>query len=34
MIQSGGFRGRILGPLLKTELLLIKDVVKALAKAF
>ena len=32
MIQSGGFLGRLLGPLLKTGLPLIKDVVKPLAK--
>ena len=34
MIQSGGFLGRLLGPLLKTELPLIKDVIKPLAKSF
>ena len=34
MIQSGGFLGRLLGPLLKTELPLIKDVTKPLAKSF
>ena len=28
MIQSGGFLGRLLGPLLKTGLLLIKSVIK------
>ena len=28
MIQSGGFLGRILGPLLKTGLPLIKNVIK------
>ena len=33
MIQSGGFLGRLLGPLLKTELPLIKNVVKPLAKS-
>ena len=33
MIQSGGFLGRLLGPLLKTRLLLIKNVVKPLAKS-
>ena len=33
MIQSGGFRGRLLGPLLKTGLLLIKTVIKPLAKS-
>ena len=34
MIQSGGFLGRLLGPLLKTGLPLIKNVIKALAKSF
>ena len=33
MIQSGGFLGRLLGPLLKTGLPLIKNVVKPLAKS-
>ena len=33
MIQSGGFLGRRLGPLLKTRLLLIKNVIKPLAKS-
>ena len=33
MIQLGGFPGRLLGPLLKTVLLLIKSVVKPLAKS-
>ena len=33
MIQSGGFLGRHLGPLLKTGLPLIKNVIKALAKS-
>ena len=33
MIQSGGFLGKLLGPLLKTELPLIKIVIKALAKS-
>ena len=33
MIQSGGFLGRLLGPLLKTRLLLIKNVIKPLAKS-
>ena len=33
MIQSGGFLGRLLGPLLKTGLPLIKNVTKALAKS-
>ena len=28
MIQSGGFLGRLLGPLLKTRLPLIKNVIK------
>ena len=32
IIQSGGFRGRLIGPLLKTGLLLIKNVIKPLAK--
>ena len=32
MIQSGGFRGRLLDPLLKTGLPLIKNVIKPLAK--
>ena len=33
MIQSGGFRGRLLDPLLKTGLPLIKNVIKPLAKS-
>ena len=33
MIQSGGFLGRVLGPLLKTGLPLIKIVIKPLAKS-
>ena len=33
MTQSGGFLGRLLGPVLKTRLLLIKNVTKALAKS-
>ena len=33
MIQSGGFPGRLLGPLLKTGLPLIKNVIKPLAKS-
>ena len=33
MIQSGGFRGRLLGPLLKTRLALIKNVIKPLTKS-
>ena len=33
MIQSGGFFGRLLGPLLKTGLSLIKNVIKPLAKS-
>ena len=33
MIQSGGFLGRLLSPLLKTGLLLIKIVIKPLAKS-
>ena len=32
MIQSGGFLGRLLGPLLRTGLPLMKSVIKALAK--
>ena len=32
MIQSGEFLGRLLGPLLKTGLPLIKNVIKPLAK--
>ena len=33
MIQLGGFLGRLLGSLLKTGLLLIKNVIKSLAKS-
>ena len=33
MIQSGGFLGKLLGPLLKTGLALIKDVITLLAKS-
>ena len=33
MIQSGGFLGRLLGPLLKTGLPLIKNVIKPPAKS-
>ena len=33
MIQSGGFLGKILGPLLKTGLPLLKNVIKPLAKS-
>ena len=33
MIQSGGFLGRLLGPLLQTGLPLIKNVIKPLAKS-
>ena len=33
MIQSGGFLGRLLGPLLKTGLRLIKNVIKPLVKS-
>ena len=33
MIQSGGFLGRLLGPLLKTGLPLIKNVIKPLVKS-
>ena len=34
MIQSRGFLGRLLGPLLKTGLPLIKNIIKPLAKIF
>ena len=33
MIQLGGFLGRLLGPLLKTELPLMKSVIQPLAKS-
>ena len=33
MIQSGVFLGRLLGPLLKTGLPLIKNVIKPIAKS-
>ena len=33
MIESGGFLGKLLGPLLKTGLPLIKNVIKPLAKS-
>ena len=33
MIQSGGFLSKLLGPLLKTGLPLIKNVITALAKS-
>ena len=33
IIQSGGFLSRLLGPLLKTGLPLIKNVIKPLAKS-
>ena len=33
MIQSRGFLGRLLGPLLKTGLPLIKNIIKPLAKS-
>ena len=33
MIQSGEFLGRLLSPLLKTGLSLIKNVIKPLAKS-
>ena len=33
MIQSGGFLGKLLGPLLKTGLPLIKNVINPLAKS-
>ena len=32
-MQSGGFLGRLLGPLIKTGLRLIKNVIKPLAKS-
>ena len=32
MIQSGGFLGKLLGPLLKSGLPLMKNVIKPLAK--
>ena len=33
MIQSGGFLDRLLGPLLKTGLPLVKNIIKLLAKS-
>ena len=33
MIQSGGFLGRLLGPLIKTGLPLVKNVIKLLTKS-
>ena len=33
MIQPGGFLGRLLGPLLKTGLPLMKNIIKPLAKS-
>ena len=33
MIQSGGFLGRLLGPLLKTGLPLMKSAIQSLAKS-
>ena len=33
IIQSGGFLGRLLGPLIQTGLPLIKNVIKTLAKS-
>ena len=33
MIQSGGFLGRLLGPLLRTGLTLMKSVIKPLTKS-
>ena len=33
MIQSGGFLGRLLGPLLKTGLPLVKNLIQPLAKS-
>ena len=32
MVQSGGYLGRLLGTLLKTEVPLMKNVIKPLAK--
>ena len=34
MIQSGGFLGRLLGPLLRAGLPLMKSVIQPLAKTF
>ena len=34
MIQSGGFLGKLLGPLLKTGLPLMKNVIKPFTKVF
>ena len=34
LVQSGGFLGRLFGPLLKTGLPLMKNVIKPLAKRF
>ena len=34
MIQSGGYLGKLLGPVLKTGLPFIKNVIKPLAKSF
>ena len=34
LVQSGGILGRLLGPLLKTGLLLMKNVLRTLAKVF
>ena len=34
IIQSGGFLSKLFGPLLKTGLPLIKNVIKPLAKSF
>ena len=33
MIQSGGFLGKLLGPLLRTGLPVMKNVIKPLAKS-
>ena len=33
MIQSGGFLGKLLGPLLKTGLPLIKNIIKTMPKS-
>ena len=34
MVHSGGFLGILLGPLLKTGLSLMKNIIKSLAKSF
>ena len=33
MIQPGGVLGKLLGPFLKTELLIIRNIIKPLAKS-